>query len=316
MVDPEDLHDNINSEDVDDSKPLDDEGVPYDPDAGSTSPVEGRCNALLNKWRQRYAEPRYCSQVPMDDDPGVSVEHNYCEHHQGRYNMDTISAEKLTHGISTKTREHLFDNLEVHKQVYAYGVFESLMGDSEYEFAPEYDTHIFDFSEAPFMPDIANDDGRVSVQIPYATQYKDREIALLAAAIDSIKMMDAQSIIAESRMRTKTTSEAEFTTSTVVGEGGGGTPKSWQTIEEYNEHYLNLAYSRLVRDRASLLEYGGVETDADEDGTDVAIADLDALTEPEPDLQTESPINDRAKEADIEVDRSLEDDSWAPSESP
>jgi hypothetical protein len=220
--------------------------------------------------------------------------------------MDAISAEKLTHGISTKTREHLFDNLEVFKKVYAYGVFESLMGDSEYEFAPEYDTQVFDFSDSPVVPDVVGDEENVSVQIPHATQYKDREIALLAAAIDSIKMMDAQSIIAESRMRTKTTSEAEFTTSEVVGESGGGTPKSWQTIEEYNEHYLNLAYSRLVRDRASLLEYGGVETDTDEDGTDVAIADLDALTEPEPDLQSESPINDRAKDTDIDVDRSVD----------
>jgi len=189
--------------------------------------------------------------------------------------------------------------------VYAYGVFESLMGDSEYEFAPEYDTQLFDFSGAPFVPEVADAKDRVLVQVPHATQYKDREIALLSAAIDSIKMMDAQSIIAESRMRTKETSEAEFTTATVVGEGDGGTPKSWQTIEEYTEHYLNLVYSRLVRDRASLLEYGGVETDTDQDGTDVAITDLDALTEPEPDLKTESPINDRANNADIEVDRSV-----------
>jgi len=306
MVSEEDLHDDIDAADVDDNKVLDKEGIPYDPDAGSPSPTEHRCNALLNKWRQRYGEPRYCTQFPKDSSREVSVEHDYCRNHEGRTKMDTISAEELTHGISTKTREHLFDNLEVFKKVYAYGVFESLMGDSEYEFAPEYDTEVFDFSDSPVVPHVVGDEDCVSVQVPHATQYKDREIALLAAAIDSIKMMDAQSIIAESRMRTKTTSEAEFTTATVVGEGGGGTPKSWQTIEEYNEHYLNLAYSRLVRDRASLLEYGGVETDTDEGGTDVAIADLDALTEPEPDLQSESPINDRAKDAGIDVDRSVD----------
>jgi len=305
MVDEENLHDDIDPKDVDDGKVLDDEGIPYDPDAGSTSPTEHRCNALLNKWRQRYGEPRYCQQCPMGMDSRIDVDHDFCEHHKGHATIETISAEKLTHGISTKTREHFFDKLDVHKQVYAYGVFESLMGDSEYEFAPEYDNQLFDFSEAPFTPDIADKDDRVLVQVPHATQYKDREIALLAAAIDSIKMMDAQSIIAESRMRTKETSEAEFTTATVVGEGGGGTPKSWQTIEEYTEHYLNLVYSRLVRDRASLLEYGGIETDADQDGTDVAITDLDALTEPEPDFGTDTPINDRVEGTDIEIDRSV-----------
>jgi hypothetical protein len=214
--------------------------------------------------------------------------------------MDALSAEQLTHGISTKTRDHLFQNLDAHKQVYAYGIFESLMGDSEHEFAPEHEIREFDFSDSPFTPDEA-ERGVIPVKVPYATQFKDREIALLAAAIDSIKMMDAQSIIADNRMRTEATTKAEFTTGTVVGEDGSGTPKSWHTIEEYNEHYLNLAYSRLVRDRSELLEYGGVETTENADGADVAIADLDALTTPKPDPASQSPINERASDTDIEV---------------
>jgi hypothetical protein len=299
MVDKDELHDDIDPEDVGDVDAIDDSGIPYNYDRGEKSPVEGRCNALLNKWRQRYGEPRFCGQLPRSTFVN-DVDHDYCRNHSNRASMDALSAEQLTHGISAKTRDHLFRNLDAYKQVYAYGIFESLMADSEYEFAPEYEVRQFDFTDSPFSPDAA-EDGVVSVKVPYATQFKDREIALLAAAIDSIKMMDAQSIIAEAQMRVESTTKAEFTTASVVGEDGSGTPKSWHTIEEYNEHYLNLAYSRLVRDRSELLEYGGVETTEDADGTDVAIADLDALTTPEPDPKTESPINERAHDTDIEV---------------
>lgn len=306
-MDEEDLHDDIDPEDVQDEKAIDDDGLPYNADAGNREPEEGRCNAILRKWRERYNEPRFCAQLPYSQF-GNDVEHDYCYTHSNRAHMDTISAEELTHGLSAKSRDHLFRNLDAWKQVYAYGVFESLMGDSSYEFAPEHDVREFDFSNSDVEPTIDGQEGPIyEVAVPFATQFKDREIALLSAAIDSIKMMEVQSIIWEDEMRTETTAEADFTTTEVVGEDGGGTVKSWQTIEEFNEHYLNLPYSRLVRDRADLLEYGGVETTESADESNVSVAELDSLMTPQADPAEESPIRERAEDAEMDTGPSVDE---------
>lgn len=294
--DLDDLHDEIHPDEVDEGVPLDDRGIPVRPDRGMTAPKEGRCNALLHRWRERYGEPRFCGQYPLQH-------YDTCWTHRDRHQMKNITAEEaLQHGLNATSRDHLYRKLDAWKQVYAWGVHESLMGDSRYEFGVEHRPREFDFSDDPIDPTLPDQEGPVyEIAVAHATENLDRELALWAAAVDSVKMLDAQKIITEDRMRVESTTQAEFDTATVVGEEGAGTPKSWHTIEEYNEHYLNLPYSRLVRDRADLLEYGGVEVGdaADEDNVDVA--ELDSLTVVEPDPDVDSPMRDRAKEAGVEV---------------
>jgi hypothetical protein len=60
--------------------------------------------------------------------------------------------------------------------------------------------------------------------------------------------------------------------------------QEYKVIEEESEHHLNVAYSRLVRDRKDLLSYGGVVTgtEADEETNSNVIAEEFLQVEADP----------------------------------
>lgn len=256
-----------------------DEYGQYDTDAGGTEREEGLCNAPLRHWKSRYGEPRFCRRLPhkkFDD----SVDHDYCNIHSGRVNIDMNAEELLQHGFFTETVDHHVHHLDPWRRVFVHGTFEVLMGDSRYEFAPEYETKTFDFTDSEIVPSQANEDDTLDVEVAYPTDHANRAIVLFIAAADELKMLDMQSRIMEvgdgaGMGEVSSTEYADFTSSTVPGEGGGE-PKAWQTLEEVSEHHLNLPLSRLVKDHKELLKFGGVEVDGEttEDASAISL-DLD-----------------------------------------
>jgi len=285
-----------------------DEHGDYDPDAGNKEPQPKKCNALLVHWRSRYGEPRYCSQpansnIPADDE--TRWEHDYCWVHKCRYYLDMKAKELMEHGLNTQSIDHLYNKLDPWQQVFAWGCYESLLEDSQYDFTIKYKPKEFDFEDEDFDPTVPEEATRgeniIIVDVPRATEKADRAFHLWFAAVDTVKMMNLQATIAEDGMSTKSTEYANFTTDRVPGESGGE-PKSWQTLEELKEHHLNLPYSRLVKDRKELLKYGGVEIEGetnDDSNTTISFDEdlLDETAEHE-ELHDETPALDMANDLD------------------
>jgi len=249
----------IDPDAIDESGMLtDDHSRQYRPFAGNLTPrrEDYACNVPLNDYMDRYGEMRYCALNAMADRP-------VCVNHRNREGFMVRAKEVMQAGFNTKTKDHLYNKLDPAKRIFVHGVQEDLMGESHFEFAPEYVTKEFDYSESELPdPEIEGQDGPVyAIDVPYATEHVDRALSLFVAACMTLQRMEAQAIVAANKMRTESTVEADYTTTTVPSESGGE-PKSWQTIEEYKEHYLNLPLSRVIRDRPALLEYGGVAVES------------------------------------------------------
>lgn len=229
----------------------DDHSRQFKPFAGNLEPSEGRCNVRLTDWEDRYPEVRYCwLKYPHQS--------NFCTVHKHREKLQMRAKEALQSGLSAKTRDHLYAKLDGWQKLLAHGLHEDLLSDSQYEFAPEYKTVEFDFEDADFEPEVEQDGSVYEFEVPYATEKVDRSLNLWAAAIDEVKKMRVNAIITEKDMRSKTTSNAQLTSPTE-----NDPSQEFKTIEEWSEHYLNLPYSRLVRDRKDLLAYGGIEVEGE-----------------------------------------------------
>jgi len=243
-----------------------DEYGEYNIDGGNREPKEGRCNALLKFYMDRYGEKRYCGCYPRkfykeNGHMEVKDADRFCKHHAQRHGLHMRAKELLQHGAYTKTREHMYDKLGPWDQVLCHGLHESLMADSVFEFAPEYESREFDFSEEENVPEFADEQGIVEVEIPHATEKIDRAQALWLAAVDTLKAIKVNADIAEKGMEVSTTSHADL----VFDDQGNA---SYKTIEEKVEHHLNLSYSRIIRDKPELLSYGGVQTGTEADMED------------------------------------------------
>ena len=203
--------------------------------------------------------------------------------------------ELLQHGAYTKTREHLYDKLDTWDQVLCHGIHESLLADSVFEFAPEYEEREFDFSDSDEVPPQADEDGKLTVEVPHATEKIDRAQALWLAAVDTVKAIRVNADIAAKGMEVETTSHADL----VFDDDGGA---EYVTIEEKVEHHLNLAYSRLVRDKPELLSYGGVQTgtEADVEENSKVIEEFTTITADPESVQGSGMV-------DIEADTNTED---------
>jgi hypothetical protein len=241
-----------------DGQLTDRKGRQYSPFAGNIKPIEGACNARLNNWAERYPRPRYCANTVLTDS-------GYCRIHDNlRPQMN--AKEALQHGLAAKTRDHVYNKLDPWKQLMAHGLHEDLLDRSRFEFAQEFTTREFDFSDVEVEPDIREQDGPVfEFDCVYATEHVDRSLTLWAAAMDSVKMLHVNSIITADEMRVKQTSEAQLTAPPSEHDSS---PQQFKTIEEWGEHYLNLPYSRLARDRKELLKYGGIVIDGETTTTD------------------------------------------------
>lgn len=239
--------------------PSDEHGT-YDEDAGSTTPVEGRCNAPLRHWESRYGELRYCTC--LKESVFNDVDHDYCKVHSGRHALEMRAQEALQHGFYSKTVDHHYDKLDAWEKTVVHGLFESLMGDSHYEFSPEYETKVMDYSECDLVPSVADEDDTLELDVPYPTEKGDRAMSLMVASCMTLTAMDMQGTIMDSTGGTgmgeaTTNAEAEY-----VGYDESSS-KTFETLEELEEHHLNLPLSRVTRDRKELLKYGGVNIDGE-----------------------------------------------------
>jgi len=274
----------------------------YNPTAGSDTPVEGRCNALLSHWRTRYGEKRYCTQYPqehwMPSDHERDAEDYFCQLHSGRTNIIMRAKELFQHGMYAQSREHVYDKLEPWDKLLCHALHESLLSDSTFEFAPEFEERTFDFTDAETVPSQADGSDTLVVEVPHATEYIDRAHILWCAAVDTMKMLKANAKIAGSDMEVTSTEHAQLTSPTEDDPS-----QVYRTIEETKEHHLNLAYSRLVKDRKELLSYGGVVTgtEADEEESSLVVENFTTV-EADPEAVDGSGV------LDIEADTSDSND--------
>lgn len=254
-----------------DSRPRDSNDREYNPWAGSQTPTEGKCNALLTNYEERYDEKRYCMGFPTAHF-NVKDPSQFCKHHKYRESFMKHAKEMFKHGLSSQSIMHIFDKLDAMKKLLALGTFDSLVSDSSYDFAPERHEHYIDFSEyeKPIPLEIEaelDEDGRLGIEIPVPTDNIHRCLALYHAAIDEIKKINVNE--------------------TLIAEGLDHTteiPTEHGTQEDYDEHPLNLPYSRLVKDHKDHLVYGGIDVEGKtEDSVSVSASeDLILNVNPDP----------------------------------
>jgi len=245
----------------DDGQFQDHNGRDVSPLTGSLEPVTNRCNAPLRDWERRYPQKRYCSQTAFSSE--------YCMTHSAR---DAQSVEGITATLLSKTVDEQYADVDPHLKVLGHGLFASLLDESTYDYDTEHETKTFDFSESAYTPPSADEDGTVAVSVVYPRAKPDRAVALWNAAMDSVmalsikaETMDGEAPVAA----TTSTSHAQLTSPTE-----DNPRQNFKTLEELSEHPLNLPYSRLVRDRTDLLEYGGVEVGSEQSAGGLSVDDL------------------------------------------
>lgn len=257
---------------------VDSDGRTYDPFAGNLTPRSidsGEfCNTPLSKWRDRYPNIRFCG-IYIDERVDYDT---FCKLHQGRKNTMKTAEEITQTGFYHKTLDHLYAKLTPWQRLFGHGVYESLLGQSNYDFAVEYQEDTFDFSEEDFRPPDCGEDGHLEVKCGYPTQHLDASLSLFAAAMMGVQMISVQPKImeedrenGEDMMESKTIETAQLTAPPSEHDPS---PQQYKTLETWSEHHLNLPLSRLVNDRKKLLKMGGVSTDPEETSDDIGDADI------------------------------------------
>ncbi|MDB9247468.1 hypothetical protein PN419_00405 [Halorubrum ezzemoulense] len=241
----------------DSGKPYDSNWRRYNPYQGSKTPTDGRCNALLSGWRDRYGEPRYCMRLPEDEyiDDGSQ----FCRVHNERGTLMDRAADLFTHGIYSKTIRHIFDKLDPWQKLVVLAFYDSYVQESHFEFDAELQEHTIDFSgydrELPLeVAAELDEDEQYTVGVPIPNEHEIRCFALYRAAL---KDMSASLAERETLPDADTAAMERETTVTVTDDG--------REITDLDEHHLNVAISRTDNDREDLLRFGGVPMDSDAD---------------------------------------------------
>lgn len=255
----------------------------YPPFSGNLEPVvdgdRAYCNAPLQSWRDRYPAIRFCGKVPYlkNGESSDGERHTYCTSHKGLSNVKTAE-EQMQTGLFVQSVDHLYEKLNPWKKLVGWGTFESLMGESSYEFGEEYEKRTFDFSDQEFLPDDADEDEALTVKCGYPTENVDASLSLYVAAMKTVQMISVQPrIMYEDRengqgmMESKQIEAAQLTAPPSEHDTS---PQQFKTIETWGEHHLNLPLSRLVRDRPKLLERGGIDIDPESESDTVGDDDI------------------------------------------
>lgn len=250
-------------------KPYDSNWRLYNPYQGSQSPTEGRCNALLSSWKDRYGAPRYCTRLPEHEfiDDGSE----FCKVHKSRDALMKRARDLFEHGLHSKTVRHVFDKLDAWQKVTVLGWWESYIDESVYDFGIEWsettvsDSAAVDDNDGPVTTEgtydaleVELDEETVTVGVPVPQEHETRCFALFRAAVMDMKAGLADRVLLDTEDGT-TAMEREQTVS-VTDEG--------QEITDEAEHHLNLPVSRLDKDRTDVLAFGGVPVDG---GADVEV---------------------------------------------
>jgi hypothetical protein len=210
----------------------------------------------------------------------------------------------MTHGMFTKTFAHYFDKSDPVEKIFIIGLFENLIEESIYEFECEQQSIELDFSESEYDPDELDintgEEGTAVISFPQPTDREVRALALLEASVDEIKMLKANSDIFEDNMRSESATKVATTEEGRIGE----------TYDEVNEHYLNLPYSRLVKDHKENLKRGGVDIEGVEAQDDIETVkrSFDAELPTGDDFETESTQDDATKEIVFVDGEDIEDE--------
>lgn len=283
----------------------DSRNIRYNRNAGSKSPTKGRCNALLNAWEERYGEPRYCTRIATKWYPNSDEEYDWCYMHKDRDGLMKQARDIMQHGMVTKTFAHFFDKSDPVEKIFIIGLFESLIDESVYDFECNKQSIELDFSKSDYSPEefnIDTEDGTVLVHFPQPTNHETRALALLSAATDEVKMLKANSQILEAAMTSESATKVATTEDGRIGE----------VYEEKSEHYLNLPYSRLVKDHKENLKRGGVDIEGieKEDTSTGEVRNLDVELPSKEDFET-GKVSEDTKEvipvSDEEFESELED---------
>jgi len=263
-----------------DERLSDSNGNEYNPHAGSITPSEGRCNARLTSWRERYGEPRYCGRLPARQ---FGEDSDFCHVHKGRETMTDRAKELLgATTLSSKSIFYEFDHLPPLKKVLGLALYDSLVEQSAFDFEVNVQTVEVEFDdehrEHPLPPDIGprlDENERLAVGIPVPTTHVYRCFCLAQAAFDEVKRVQINETIAEDGLLDES----------VAASGTNEAGQIVDTVTEDVEHPLNLAYSRLTKDRKQDLKLGGINVDEQTDvevnvgNTEDLIMDVDPSPE-------------------------------------
>lgn len=287
-VDPYEDDDKPAPDEWDDSKekPTDSNGRPYNPYQGSQSPTEGRCNCLLSNWEERYDEPRYCTALPKKYFMPDGSE--FCKNHVSRENLMKNANQLMKHGAFAKNYVRVFGNLDTFEQIEVTQVFNNLVTDSVYDFESETVQWTFEVEDE----DIETDQIEQEIKIPTSKMAPAK--ALWLAALDLAKMTRMNTIMFKDNLEHEKT-----ITYTENGE----------EITEMDEHYMNLAYSRLASDYRKFLENGGIKVDIDGDKININDAEIEYITEL--DVSTEESTPEAKKmtdDTDFPLNEAFEDE--------
>lgn len=284
-----------------------DEHGEYDPDAGSPHPVEEDevgyqpCNAVLKFTFERYGERRYCTAMAIQNfadggNDGGYKNYDRCKHHQVRDELMKQAAEQFKTGAHAKSHQHIFQKMPTHKQIIANDLYKSLVDESEYDFDMETVEIDIDVSDEDFAPDADT----LVLHHPVPDDKAMRAKALWFAALDFITMESIREeqfrVALEESFEGRDLAVGERTKVVTVTEDG-------RTIEDVDEHHLNLPLSRIQSDYEKHLTFGGVDTDDDDEVTTqrewVPVYEPDPA--PEADAGPSSPLTSVRPDEDIEA---------------
>jgi len=240
----------------------------YNPYQGSVSPTEGRCNATLDAWEDRYGEPRYCMALP--ESTFIDDGSEYCRVHSKQDPFMDRASDVFTHGYYSKTIRHVFEHLEPWQKLTALGWYDSYVQESRFEFDASFEEYRIDFSDydgsLPLEVEAQlNERGEMVVGVPIPHTHAVRAFALYRAALADVKAGLADRALLDTSDGTAMERE------TVVGTTESG------TVTDFDEHHLNLPLSRIDKDKEELLAFGGVPIDGTDDGVGTGASSPDQL---------------------------------------
>jgi len=199
------------------------------------------CNRVLKFSQKRYGEKRYCTGLSngLDDT---------CKHHKSRLEMDKQQRENFKTGAFTETYDAIYEYLPPHKKVLANELYRSLISESTYDFAEKFVEKDVDTSDWKDMPEAA------TLIHPVPTEHEQRCMALWFAALDFVVMQN----IREEQFKVAAQEQTAVGEKTFEREADSG-----HVYTVIDEHHLNLALSRVQKDYAHHLKFGGVVIEDD-----------------------------------------------------
>jgi hypothetical protein len=248
-----------------DAPVLEDEHGEYVLDRGSTTPTEGKCNAVLRSTWSRFGERRYC-QMPQGW-RNTDNDSEFCRWHSERkYLRDHVMEKRLTHGAYVESYRRLLNVMPLHKKVTVIALFKSLREESVHDFDGEDGPETYEVEVDASDVSWYSDDEAI-IDIPIAQgEKRTREKALLKAACEFVKMESIDEQIFEDAFDADETGLGEKEFVVDVTESG-------ETITAEDEHHLNPPVSRMMKDFKDCMAFGGVamNPDGDDEQEDVTV---------------------------------------------